>query len=242
MLDSQRALVLFSGGQDSTTALAWALDRYETVDTVGFDYGQRHRVELEVRPRIIQRLKSDFTDWKPRFGTDMILQLALGEISGSALIQSAQHVTARDDDLPSTFVPGRNLLFLLYSAIVAERTGVKNIVIGACETDYSGYPDCRDDTMKAMQLAINLGLQCRMTIHAPLMWINKAQTWEMAWKLGGDNLIEIVRNETHTCYAGDRERRSRWGFGCAECDACKLRERGWETYSSSHGESTKIAR
>jgi 7-cyano-7-deazaguanine synthase len=227
-----RALVLFSGGQDSSTCLAWALDRFDHVETVGFDYGQRHRVELAMRAPIRAALRRDFPQWAPRLGEDHTIDLAvLGAISDTALTRQMQ-IAMQANGLPNTFIPGRNLLFLTFAAILAYRRGAKHLVAGMCETDYSGYPDCRDDTIKAMQLALNLGMDSRFVLHTPLMWIDKAATWALAGQLGGPALIDLIREQTHTCYAGDRVHRHDWGYGCATCPACQLRAEGFRRYMS----------
>lgn len=224
------ALVLFSGGQDSTVCLAWALARFERVETVGFDYGQRHRVELDCRDRVRAALAEGFPGWAGRLGEDHVLDLAsLGRLSETALTRDAE-IRLRDDGLPNTFVPGRNLLFFTYAAALAYRRDLRHLVGGMCETDYSGYPDCRDDTLKALQVALNLGMDRRFVVHAPLMWIDKAETWRLAEELGGEGLVELVRDETHSCYKGDRSRAHAWGRGCGECPACGLRAAGWERY------------
>ena len=226
------ALVLFSGGQDSTTCLAWALDRFEHVETIGFDYGQRHRVELEVRPRVLDAMRRKFPAWRDRLADDHLIDLpTLGALSNTSLTKGVE-IAMLANGLPNTFVPGRNLLFLTFAAAVAYRREAKHLVIGVCETDYSGYPDCRDDTIKAMQLAINLGMQARFVIHTPLMWIDKAETWRLAERLGGDDLIDLVRDQTHTCYNGDRQHRHPWGFGCGSCPACDLRAEGYQSYEA----------
>ncbi|WP_353646033.1 7-cyano-7-deazaguanine synthase QueC [Mesorhizobium sp. WSM2239] len=231
--DSETALVLFSGGQDSTTCLAWALDKFERVETIGFDYGQRHRIELEVRPRVLDRMRRDFPGWSSRLGEDHLIDIAvLAQVSETALTRGVE-IAMQENELPNTFVPGRNLLFLIFAAAVAYRRGAKHLVVGVCETDYSGYPDCRDDTIKAMQLALNLGMETRFVIHTPLMWIDKAQTWALAERLGSETLVHLICEETHTCYKGDRKHRHAWGFGCGDCPACKLRARGWERFCSS---------
>jgi 7-cyano-7-deazaguanine synthase len=223
------ALVLFSGGQDSTTCLAWALERFAQVETIGFDYGQRHRVELEVRSRVITGLRS-FEGWNNRLGEDHMVDLTvLGKLSQTALTQDVA-IAMQANGLPNTFVPGRNILFMTFAAAVAYRRGIKHIVTGVCETDFSGYPDCRDDTMKALQVALNLGMESRFVIHTPLMWIDKAQTWELAQSLGREPLIELIREETHTCYNGDRTHRHDWGWGCSTCPACELRASGFERF------------
>jgi 7-cyano-7-deazaguanine synthase len=221
------ALVLFSGGQDSATCLAWALDRFETVETIGFDYGQRHRIELEVRQSFLARIRADFPGWAGKLGADHLIGLAsLGQISETALTREGEFAMTAAG-LPNTFVPGRNLVFLTYAAALAYRRGLKRIVTGVCETDYSGYPDCRDDTVKALQAAINLGMESRLVIDTPLMWIDKAQTWALAEDLGGEALIEAIVEDTHTCYQGDRNHRHDWGYGCADCPACDLRSQGF---------------
>jgi 7-cyano-7-deazaguanine synthase len=231
MTDS--ALVLFSGGQDSTTCLAWALQRYAHVETVGFDYGQRHRIELDCRADILAALRHGFPAWAARLGEDHSLDLSiLGQLSETALTQDKQIAFAASG-LPNTFVPGRNLLFFTFAAAIAYRRGIKHLVGGMCETDYSGYPDCRDDTLKALQVALNLGMEQRFVVHAPLMWIDKAQTFAMAQQIGGDKLMRIVLKYTHSCYMGDRTHRHDWGFGCGTCPACELRSQGWLHYSAS---------
>jgi 7-cyano-7-deazaguanine synthase len=229
-----RALVLFSGGQDSTTCLAWALDRYAHVETLGFDYGQRHRVELDCRPRVLQALRAGFADWATRLGEDHLLDLALlGQISDTALTQD-KAIQMQANGLPSSFVPGRNLIFLSFAGAIAYRRGLDVIVAGMCETDYSGYPDCRDNTLKAMQLALSLGLDSKLTLETPLMWLDKAQTWEMAQTLGGPALVQLIEQDTHTCYLGDRQTRHAWGFGCGRCPACELRARGHAGFVAAH--------
>lgn len=225
------ALVLFSGGQDSATCLAWALDRFGSVETLGFDYGQRHAVELACRATLREKL-SGLAGWGAKLGSDHTLRLdALGEISETSLTREAE-ITLTAEGLPSTFVPGRNLLFLTFAAALAYRRGLRHIVTGVCETDYSGYPDCRDDTIKALQVAINLGMERRFVLHTPLMWIDKAATWGLAHDLGGDALVEIIRAESHTCYLGDREHRHDWGAGCGTCPACELRAKGWAAWKA----------
>lgn len=224
------ALVLFSGGQDSATCLAWALDRFERVETIGFDYGQRHRAELDAREVVLDRIRT-LKNWDQRLGEDRILNLGvLGEISDTALTKDLEIATAASG-LPNTFVPGRNLLFLTFAAAVAYRRGLKHVVTGVCETDYSGYPDCRDDTIKALQVAINLGMDSRLVLETPLMWIDKAQTWALADDLGGADLVELIRAETLTCYRGDVETRNSWGRGCGDCPACELRRTGFERWN-----------
>lgn len=221
------ALVLFSGGQDSTTCLAWALERYAEVETIGFDYGQRHAVELSVRAPIRSGLAAIRSRWGSRLGADHLIPLdVLGRVSRSALTADLP-LARRPDGLPGTFVPGRNLVFLTFAAIVAHQRGLKVVVAGVCETDFSGYPDCRDDTVKALQVAINLGMEARLVLETPLMWIDKAQTWALADTLGGAALVDLVRTQTHSCYLGERGLVHDWGVGCGSCDACRLRANGW---------------
>ncbi len=225
------ALVLFSGGQDSTTCLALALSKYERVETIAFDYRQRHHVELAARLNVLQQIKAQFPQWAPRLGDDHLLDLAvLGQVSETSLTRDMAFMMGQSG-LPNTFVPGRNLLFLTLAAALAYRRGLEVIVTGVCETDFSGYPDCRDDTMKAMQLALSLGMDKRFLIETPLMWIDKAQTWRLAHSLGGQRLVDLILEHTHTCYLGDREHRHAWGYGCGQCPACELRARGWERYA-----------
>jgi len=224
------ALVLFSGGQDSTTCLAYALERYERVETIAFDYRQRHNVELEARLVVLRELRSQFPQWTSRLGEDHLLDLAvLGSVSETSLTRQTAF-QMESTGLPNTFVPGRNLLFLTLAAAVAYRRGLQVLVTGVCETDFSGYPDCRDDTMKAMQLALSLGMDKRFLIETPLMWIDKADTWALAAALGGQPLVDLIIEHTHTCYLGDREHRHTWGYGCGQCPACELRARGYERY------------
>ena len=224
---SRNALVLFSGGQDSTTCLAWALDRYAHVETVAFDYGQRHRVELDARLNVLTALRAQFPEWATRLGEDHVLDLGvIGQVGGTAMTE-AREIVMQANGLPNTFVPGRNLMFLTVSAALGYRRGIDVLVTGVCETDYSGYPDCRDDTMKAQQVTLGLGLDTRITIDTPLMWIDKAATWKMAQDLGGDALVDIVVEHSHTCYLGERTKRHAWGYGCGTCPACELRSSGW---------------
>ncbi len=227
------ALVLFSGGQDSTTCLAWALSRFDHVETIGFDYGQRHRIELDVRPTVLAGLRK-IAGWDRKLGDDHMIDLAvLGQISQTSLTQDVA-IAMQDNGLPNTFVPGRNLIFMNFAAAVAYRRGIKNIVTGVCDTDFSGYPDCRDDTMKAVQIALNLGMESRFVIHTPLMWIDKAQTWELAEELGGAALVDVIREDSHTCYNGDRTQRHDWGYGCGVCPACELRAQGYARFTAEH--------
>lgn len=235
------ALVLFSGGQDSTTCLADALSRYTRVETVAFDYGQRHRVELDARLQVLAALRAQFPAWAERMGQDHLLDASvLGQVSDTALTRDTA-IAMQANGLPNTFVPGRNLLFLTLAAALAYRRGLDVIVTGVCETDYSGYPDCRDDTMKAMQVALSLGMDKRLRIDTPLMWIDKAQTWQMAYDLGqatglphgGQQLVDLVVEHSHTCYLGDRTQRHAWGYGCGSCPACELRSAGYARYAAA---------
>lgn len=230
--ESDGALVLFSGGQDSATCLAWSLDRFGRVETLGFDYGQRHRVELKCRSTFRAGLAKHFPVWASRLDADHTMPLhVLGAVSDTALTSEAE-IRMREDGLPNTFVPGRNLLFLTFAAALAYRRGLRHIVGGMCETDFSGYPDCRDDTIKALQVAINLGMERRFVLHTPLMWLTKAATWHLADALGGRQLIDLLLEDTHTCYIGDRMHRRSWGYGCDQCPACDLRRKGWMEYKS----------
>ncbi|RTL87775.1 MAG: 7-cyano-7-deazaguanine synthase QueC [Hyphomicrobiales bacterium] len=226
------ALVLFSGGQDSTTCLAWALAHFARVETVGFDYGQRHRIELDQREKLRDGLAAISPLWRQRLGEDHTLSLeALGAISDTALTRDAE-IALREDGLPNTFVPGRNLVFLTFAGALAYRRGVSDLVGGMCETDYSGYPDCRHEAIRAMNRALCLGMAAEIEIHTPLMWLDKAATWRLAKELGGSALVELIVEESHTCYLGERGRRFDWGHGCGECPACKLRAAGWEKFSA----------
>ena len=227
------ALVLFSGGQDSTTCLAHALQKYERVETIAFDYRQRHLVELECRLNVLREIKVQFPVWGKKLGDDHLLDLeVLGKVSETSLTRDTAF-KMEQSGLPNTFVPGRNLLFLTLAAAVAYRRDLQVMVTGVCETDFSGYPDCRDDTMKAMQLALSLGMDKRFLIETPLMWIDKAATWAMAQSLGGQPLVDLIAEHTHTCYLGDREHRHDWGYGCGSCPACELRERGYARFAQS---------
>ncbi len=229
-IDTRTALVLFSGGQDSTACLAWALERYAMVETLGFDYGQRHRIELDCRLTVRSELLEAFPQWASRLGQDHLLDLRLlGQISDTALTRD-RAIELQAGGLPNTFVPGRNLLFLTYAAALAYRRGASVLVGGMCETDYSGYPDCRDNTLKAMQVALSLGLDTPMVVETPLMWLSKAQTWALSHLLGGDALTELIIEHTHTCYLGQRGERHAWGHGCGQCPACELRAAGFAAW------------
>ena len=230
----EEALVLFSGGQDSTICLAWALEHFVAVETIGFDYRQRHRIELECRKAVLDRLRHQSSRWDQRLADDHLVDLGvLGELSDTALTGGTA-IALAESGLPNTFVPGRNLLFFTFAAAVGYRRGARHLVGGMCETDYSGYPDCRDDTLKALQVALSLGMDHRFVIHTPLMWRDKAASWELARRLGGAALVELVREATHSCYLGDRVHRHPWGYGCGECPACGLRRAGWEAFSARH--------
>lgn len=227
------ALVLFSGGQDSTTCLAYALDRYERVETIAFDYRQRHSIELKARLVVLREIREQFPQWAPKLGEDHLLDLGvLGAVSETSLTRETAF-KMESNGLPNTFVPGRNLLFLTLAAALAYRRDLQVIVTGVCETDFSGYPDCRDDTMKAMQLALSLGMDKRYLIETPLMWIDKAATWRMAHQVGGAGLVDLIVEHTHTCYLGDRIHRHPWGYGCGTCPACELRAKGYVRYLAS---------
>ena len=229
-LANDSALVLFSGGQDSTVCLAWALERFARVETVGFDYGQRHAVELAMRGRLREGMAALNAEWKAGLGEDHLIRLdALSVISETALTRETE-IEINKDGLPTTFVPGRNLIFLSFAGALAYRRGARHIVAGMCETDYSGYPDCRDDTVKAMQVALSLGLDRPVTLHTPLMWIDKAGTFALAEELGGEAFLELVVEDSHSCYLGDRIHRHDWGYGCGACPACQLRARGFQEF------------
>lgn len=225
--------MLFSGGQDSSACLAWALTRYERVETVGFDYGQRHAVELEARQTVLGGLRDAFPAWAIRLGGDHLLDLRAFGAIGDTAMTSERTIEVDDRGLPSTFVPGRNLVFLLYAAALADRRGLQALVGGMCETDFSGYPDCRRDTLDAMQAALNLGMAQTFSIETPLMYLTKAQTWALGQGLGGDALTELILERSHTCYLGERGARRPWGHGCGACPACVLRAKGWEEWEAA---------
>ena len=229
-LSTETALVLFSGGQDSTVCLAWALERFARVETVGFNYGQRHAIELDMRPRLRERLAALKPEWNARLGEDHVVRLdALSAISDTALTRDVE-IEIAESGLPTTFVPGRNLIFFCFAGAVAYRRSARHLVGGMCETDYSGYPDCRDDTIKAMQVALTLGLDRRVTLHTPLMWIDKADTFALAWEMGGQPLLDVIIEDSHSCYMGDRTHFHDWGYGCGTCPACQLRARGFAKF------------
>lgn len=233
-----QALVLFSGGQDSTTCLAYALARCDRVETIGFDYGQRHRIELEQRGKIREKIVTLDPLWAQRLGEDHLIDLGVfGQISATAMTRDVA-ITIEANGLPNTFVPGRNLVFLAFAAAVAYRRGLQHIVGGMCETDFSGYPDCRDVTIKAMQTALNLGMEKNFLLDTPLMWLDKAATWTLAEELGGHALVDLILEETHTCYLGERGTRHDWGYGCGTCPACTLRAQGWTRYRAEAAAKT----
>ncbi len=230
MNDARSALVLFSGGQDSTTCLAWALERFAHVETVAFDYRQRHRIELDQRLVVLEEVRRNFPQWAGKLGQDHFIDMAvLGQISETSLTRDVAFAMEKDG-LPNSFVPGRNLLFFTFAAAVAWRREIRNLVGGMCETDFSGYPDCRDNTVKALQVALNLGMDRSFVLHTPLMWLDKAETWTLAKELGGATLVDVVLEHTHTCYDSTRGPRNDWGYGCGKCPACALRKRGFEAY------------
>jgi 7-cyano-7-deazaguanine synthase len=232
-LRAETALVLFSGGQDSATCLAWALERFARVETLGFDYGQRHAIELECRSDLLAGMKSLRPDWAARLGENHTLEIpTLAEISDTALTRNVA-IAMGADGLPNTFVPGRNLVFLTFAAALAYRRGITDVIGGMCETDYSGYPDCRDETIRALQGALSLGMARKFELHTPLMWLDKAATWKLADQLGGAGLVDLIREHSHTCYLGERGACHDWGYGCGECPACALRAKGWREYAAS---------
>ena len=235
MPHTDTALVLFSGGQDSTTCLAWALERYARVETLGFDYGQRHAIELTVRPGVLAGVRALSPEWDARLGQDHMVDLSLIKSISDTALTSDVEIAMQENGLPNTFVPGRNLLFMTVAATLAYRRGLNVLVGGMCETDFSGYPDCRDDTMKALQVALNLGMATRIKLETPLMWIDKADTWDLARSLGGDALVELIRAQTHTCYLGQRGTLHAWGYGCGSCPACELRARGHAQFVARSG-------
>ncbi|HEX4917485.1 MAG TPA: 7-cyano-7-deazaguanine synthase QueC [Limnobacter sp.] len=233
---NKKALVLFSGGQDSTVCLAWALTHFDHVETIGFDYGQRHRIELDCRLDVLEKIKTTFPGWANKLGEDRVIDLGwLGQISDCALTE-ARKIELNESGLPNTFVPGRNLVFFLIASAVAYRRGLNTLVGGMCQTDFSGYPDCREDTLKALQVATNLGMASSFRFETPLMWIDKTETFALGQKLGGQALMDILVENTHTCYTGDRSTRHAWGYGCGQCPACDLRKNGWEKYISPNNQ------
>ncbi|ENZ81346.1 MULTISPECIES: 7-cyano-7-deazaguanine synthase QueC [Caulobacter] len=235
--ESQAALVLFSGGQDSSVCLAWALERYGRVETVGFDYGQRHAIEMEARQTVRREIAARFPRWAERLGEDHVLDIrSFGAVAQSALTAD-RAIEMTERGLPSTFVPGRNLVFLIYAAALADRRGIDALVGGMCETDFSGYPDCRRDTLDAMQGALNLGMDRNFRVETPLMWLTKAQTWALSKSLGGEDLVRLIVEESHTCYQGERDELHPWGHGCGTCPACELREKGYAEWDAAGREA-----
>jgi 7-cyano-7-deazaguanine synthase len=233
LVREKSALVLFSGGQDSTTCLAWALTHFDHVETIGFNYGQRHVVEMQCRGAVLEAIKTSYPEWARKIGDDHVLDLnILSQLSDTALTQE-KAIEFAQSGLPNTFVPGRNLLFFTFAATLAYRRSLKHLVGGMCETDYSGYPDCRDNTLKSLQVSLSLGMDMPLVIDTPLMWIDKNATWALAKELGGDKLVSIIVSETHTCYKGDRSALHSWGYGCGECPACELRANGFLQYMQS---------
>lgn len=232
-MNKTKALVIFSGGQDSTTCLGWALERFDLVETIGFYYGQRHDIEMECRVEVLSAIAHLYPEWKERLGPDWTTRLDLfREIGGTSLTSDAE-IKMSEKGLPNTFVPGRNLLFLNVAAAYAYRQGINHIILGVCETDFSGYPDCRDDAIKAMQVALNIGMDAKFVVHTPLMWLNKAQTWAFANELGGSSFVNLIVEHTHTCYFGIRNERYDWGYGCGHCPACELRQQGFLKYENN---------
>ncbi|SDD96892.1 preQ(0) biosynthesis protein QueC [Bradyrhizobium brasilense] len=232
---SDTALVLFSGGQDSTTCLAWALSRFARVEMLGFTYGQRHAIELDCRDQLLAGIKRVRPEWSAKLGDSHTLDIpTLSDISDTALTRDVA-IEMGADGLPNTFVPGRNLVFLTFAGALAYRRGIRHIIGGMCETDYSGYPDCRDETIKALQSALNLGMARDFELHTPLMWLDKAATWRLAHELGGAGLVDLIREHSHTCYLGERGAQHDWGYGCGECPACSLRAKGWREYVAQGG-------
>lgn len=230
-----KALVIFSGGQDSTTCLGWALERFERVETIGFHYGQRHDIEMDCRDTVRTAISGLQSTWSERLGPDWTTSIGLFRDIGGSSLTGDMEICLKGSGLPNTFVPGRNLFFLTIAAAYAYRQGIHNIVLGVSETDFSGYPDCRDDAIKAMQVALNIGMASRFIIHTPLMWIDKAETWAMAKRLGGHPFVDIIREHTHTCYRGVRTEKHPWGYGCGACPACELRAAGWRRFVEKGG-------
>ena len=231
LLGQEQALVIFSGGQDSATCLAWALSRFQRVLTLGFDYGQRHSVELTCRQRLRAGLVGLDPLWAARLGPDTLLDVDIfRQLADTALTSDTPIAADGPGGLPTTFVPGRNLLFILHAAVWAYAKDIRHLVLGVCQSDFSGYPDCRDDSVKAMQVALNLGMDSRFVLHTPLMWLSKRGAWELAEELGGPALVDLILEESHTCYAGERGQRHEWGYGCGLCPASRLRAAGYAAY------------
>ncbi len=235
-------MVLFSGGQDSTVCLGSALDRYGRVETVGFDYGQRHGVELGCRERVRHAIARSFPDWGARLGPDHVIDISSFGAIGETALTSGAEIEMLASGLPSTFVPGRNLLFFVYAAALGYRRGLFTLVGGMCETDFSGYPDCRDATLRALEQAIRLSTEIPFTIETPLMWLTKAQTWTLAERLGGEAFVDLIVEETHTCYRGERGQRHPWGYGCGTCPACELRAKGFDAWQAARASAEAVSR
>lgn len=233
-LSDRQALVIFSGGQDSATCLAWALSRFAAVRTLGFDYGQRHSVELACRGKVRSAIAALRPEWRDRLGPDTLLDIGLFRQLADTALTSDMPIEQADGGIPNTFVPGRNLLFIMHAAAWAYGKGIRHLVLGVCESDSSGYPDCRDDSIKAMQVALNAGMDSHFVLHTPLMWRDKADTWRLAEELGGMPLVDCILEQSHTCYEGTRRERHPWGYGCGRCPACKLRAHGYEVYLSRY--------
>jgi 7-cyano-7-deazaguanine synthase len=230
---TESALVLFSGGQDSTTCLAWALEHYAHVETLGFSYGQRHAIEMSLRPVLLEKITHVKPEWQGKLGQDHVIDLSLiSQLSETAMTSNIE-IKMQENGLPNTFVPGRNLMFVMTAAMLAHRRGIKVLVGGMCETDFSGYPDCRDDSMKSLQVALNIGMNAQYRVETPLMWIDKADTWRLAQQLGGNTLIELIQQDTHTCYLGERGQLHDWGYGCGTCPACTLRAQGYTQFKQT---------
>jgi len=234
------ALVMFSGGQDSAVCLAHALTHFDHVETVGFDYGQRHQIELETRLVLLEAMRGLNPDWDQKLGIDHVCDLrGFGQVAWSSLTRETE-IIMQEKGLPSTFVPGRNLVFFVYAAALADRRGIDHLIGGMCETDFSGYPDCRQNTMQAMQHVLRLGVERDYEIHTPLMYLTKAQTWDLALRLGGQELVDLIIKESHTCYLGNRTDFHEWGYGCATCPACTLRRDGFETFQKAQSRAKRL--
>lgn len=239
MTNKTKALVLFSGGQDSATVLAWALDNYDHVETVGFDYEQRHMVEMQCRLEVLAQIRTQFPQWTDKLGADRVLDLSvLGEISNTSLTRDIE-ITESSDGPPNTFVPGRNIIFLNFAAALGYRYGIHDLVAGMCEADFSGYPDCRKDTLDATMRALSLGMDTEFTLHTPLMFLSKAGAWQLVDQLGGQKLVDLINQYSHTCYMGERGERHDWGYGCGTCPACVLRAKGWEQYAAQSSDGSR---